>query len=183
MQVAVSAVLDLPATHRRRAARPGRTAAPGVEGVLDTANDLAASSFVSLEAAPAAFEDVLPRERSETLNRALNLTIAVLAVQHGGNGWLEGQELPKLLPASSGPPSNRQVVASALSSTVAERPSTVHSACSGAVAAEIGASRKPASVYASVARPDPGNGRRYCCGRPTKIRSTATPLSRSSADK
>ena len=79
MQIAVSTVLDLPATHRRRGARVDRAAESSVSGVLGMTRDVQAVSFIELEAAPASFEEVLPRDRSEAVNRIVNVTIAVLS--------------------------------------------------------------------------------------------------------
>ena len=79
MQVAVSAVLDLPATHRRRGVRSERTAGTSTSAVVGITRDMGASSFVELEAAPVSFEEVLPRERSEVVSRIVNVTIAVVA--------------------------------------------------------------------------------------------------------
>ena len=79
MQVAVSAVLDLPATHRRRGVRTDRAAGATVPAIVDITSDVTVPSFVQLEAAPAPFEDVLPRQRSEIVSRVVNVTIAVLA--------------------------------------------------------------------------------------------------------
>ena len=79
MQVAVSAVLELPRNQRRRSLRTEREVAVGSAGTLEIARELPTMNFVELEAPPAEFEEVFPRERSELLSRVANVSIALLA--------------------------------------------------------------------------------------------------------
>ena len=81
MQVAVSAVLDLPTSQRRRSSRPERAVVPTPpSGVLEISRELRPAPFVELEVPPTAVpEEVVPAERSERLSRATNVVIAVLA--------------------------------------------------------------------------------------------------------
>ncbi|MEO7455445.1 MAG: sugar transferase [Gemmatimonadaceae bacterium] len=80
MQVAVSAVLDLPTSQRRRVTRPERVMVPTSSGILEISRELPAISLVELEVPPTpVFVDVLPADRSERLSRAANVVIAVLA--------------------------------------------------------------------------------------------------------
>jgi lipopolysaccharide/colanic/teichoic acid biosynthesis glycosyltransferase len=76
MQVAVSSALDKPSSLRRRGSRAERLNA---SGVIEIAREIEPVTYVELEAAPPAFEDVLPAVRSEKVARFLNVTIAVLA--------------------------------------------------------------------------------------------------------
>jgi lipopolysaccharide/colanic/teichoic acid biosynthesis glycosyltransferase len=81
MQVAVSAVLDLPTTQRRRSTRPERAVvATPTNGVLEISRELRPAPFVELEVPPTAVhEDIVPAERSERLGRIANVVIAVVA--------------------------------------------------------------------------------------------------------
>jgi lipopolysaccharide/colanic/teichoic acid biosynthesis glycosyltransferase len=79
MQVAVSAVLDLPASTRRRVVRPERGVVPGTSDIREIGRELR-PRYLELEVPAAApVEEVIPRERSETLSRILNVGIAMLA--------------------------------------------------------------------------------------------------------
>ncbi|MDB4913520.1 MAG: sugar transferase [Gemmatimonadetes bacterium] len=79
MQGAVSATLELSGTSRRRVNRLGR---PEMSGVIEIRPEPAIivvppSRDIS---APAAFEDIIPRERSEAVSRAANIIIAALVL-------------------------------------------------------------------------------------------------------
>jgi len=76
MQVAVSTAVDTASTTRRRVSRSER---PNASSVLEISRDVQPVTFVELEAAPPAYEDVLPASRSEMVSRLANVTIAVLA--------------------------------------------------------------------------------------------------------
>src|SRR5689334_2393406 len=79
MQVAVSAVLELPTSQRRRASRAERLV-PTTSGILEIGRELRPAAYVELEVPPTpAVAEVLPAERSERLSRFTNVTIAVLA--------------------------------------------------------------------------------------------------------
>jgi lipopolysaccharide/colanic/teichoic acid biosynthesis glycosyltransferase len=78
MQGAVSSAVDRPSAQRRRAARPERGVAQDTAGVIELSREIPTSTFVQLEVAPPAFEDVVPAERSEIVSRITNVTIAVL---------------------------------------------------------------------------------------------------------
>lgn len=79
MQVAISAVLDLPTSQRRRVTRPERGLVPTSSGVLEIGQELR-PVYVELEVPPTAVvEEVVPAERSERLSRVTNVVIAVLA--------------------------------------------------------------------------------------------------------
>jgi lipopolysaccharide/colanic/teichoic acid biosynthesis glycosyltransferase len=75
MQVAVSSSLDKPTSLRRRGSRAER---PNASGVIEIAREIQPETLVELEAAPPAYEDVLPAARSESVSRVVNVTIAVL---------------------------------------------------------------------------------------------------------
>lgn len=80
MQVAVSPALEGPASQRRRSSRPERAVGSNTSGVIEITREIpvVSDSFVDIEVAPPAFEDVRPADRSETLSRFANVTIAVL---------------------------------------------------------------------------------------------------------
>ena len=78
MQGAVSVALELPTARRRRINRLDRGAAPSVSA-LELPHEIHSVSFIAPVAA-LEIEEVVPRERSERLSRAVNLTIAALAV-------------------------------------------------------------------------------------------------------
>jgi lipopolysaccharide/colanic/teichoic acid biosynthesis glycosyltransferase len=75
MQVAVSSALDKANSTRRRVSRTERTNA---SGVIEIEREIQPVTYVELEAAPPAFEDVLPAARSEMVSRVANVIIAVL---------------------------------------------------------------------------------------------------------
>src|SRR5260221_9397101 len=77
MQVAVSAALDLP-IKRRRTSRP--TPAVSMAAVqIEVAREIQPLSFVDLDVSRVVVEDVVPRTRSETIARVMNVTVAILA--------------------------------------------------------------------------------------------------------
>jgi lipopolysaccharide/colanic/teichoic acid biosynthesis glycosyltransferase len=78
MQGAVSSAVDLPGSQRRRGSRPERGVTQDAAVEIEVSRDIPAARLVELEAAPPAFEDVLPAERSELVSRVTNVTIAVL---------------------------------------------------------------------------------------------------------
>jgi lipopolysaccharide/colanic/teichoic acid biosynthesis glycosyltransferase len=78
MQVAISPVLDNPASQRRRSSRTERSGGQNASGVIEITREIAPAPYVELEVAPPAFENVLPAERSERMSRIANVTIAVL---------------------------------------------------------------------------------------------------------
>ena len=80
MQGAVSAVLELPTTRRRRVNRLDRAAGARVLATIELSHEVRPVSFLHPASAREEVEDVVPRERSEKLSRAVNLSIAVLAV-------------------------------------------------------------------------------------------------------
>jgi lipopolysaccharide/colanic/teichoic acid biosynthesis glycosyltransferase len=75
MQVAVSSSLDKSTSLRRRGSRAERQ---NVSGVIEITREMQPVTFVELEAAPPAYEDVLPAARSESVSRVANVIIAVL---------------------------------------------------------------------------------------------------------
>jgi lipopolysaccharide/colanic/teichoic acid biosynthesis glycosyltransferase len=79
MQGAVSAAFELPTSRRRRGNRQDRGAGTGASGLVDLSREIHPVSFVD-DATDAAFEDVVPADRSERLSRVVNVAIAFLAV-------------------------------------------------------------------------------------------------------
>ena len=77
MQGAAAAALELPSARRRRDNRLERGSGFSVSGSGEVARALAPIPFVT---GGSLFEDVVPRERSETLSRCVNVGIALLAV-------------------------------------------------------------------------------------------------------
>jgi lipopolysaccharide/colanic/teichoic acid biosynthesis glycosyltransferase len=75
MQVAVSTASDTAQSTRRRVSRTER---PNASSVIELTRDVQSASFVELEVAPPAYEEVLPAARSEMVSRVVNVTIAVL---------------------------------------------------------------------------------------------------------
>lgn len=73
MQVAVAPTLDVLSARRRRG-RPEH----GVTGTIELTRDFAPISFADTGTS-SSYEDVVPRERSEALSRALNLSVALAA--------------------------------------------------------------------------------------------------------
>jgi lipopolysaccharide/colanic/teichoic acid biosynthesis glycosyltransferase len=80
MQGAVSAALELPIARRRRSNRLDRSAGPAGSATVELSHEIHPVAFADLALAPDVVEDVVPRDRSETLSRAVNLTIAGLAL-------------------------------------------------------------------------------------------------------
>ena len=78
MQGAVFSAVELPGSQRRRGSRSERGVAQDTAAAIEFSREIPAASLVELEAAPPAFEDVLPAERSELVSRITNVTIAVL---------------------------------------------------------------------------------------------------------
>jgi len=75
MQVAVSSALDSASSSRRRVSRTERQNA---SGVIEISREVQSETYVELEAAPPAYENVIPAPRSEIVSRVVNVTIAVL---------------------------------------------------------------------------------------------------------
>ncbi|MEO8335677.1 MAG: sugar transferase [bacterium] len=67
--------MDTPSSLRRSGSRAER---PNASGVIEIAREVQSATFVELEAAPPAFDDVLPAARSEPVSRIVNVAIAVL---------------------------------------------------------------------------------------------------------
>ena len=78
MQVAVSQAVDLPASQRRRSSRAERGAGLNGSGIVEITREIQLETYVELEVAPPALENVLPAERSERMSRVANVVIAVL---------------------------------------------------------------------------------------------------------
>ncbi len=78
MQVAVSAAQDLP-TQRRRT-RAERVPTPASSAAIALPREIQPLSFVDVDAARVVVEDVVPRDRSELLSRALNVVVAGIAL-------------------------------------------------------------------------------------------------------
>jgi lipopolysaccharide/colanic/teichoic acid biosynthesis glycosyltransferase len=80
MQGAVSAALDSTSTRTGRKARPGRVISTDTSRVLEIGRELQVVPFADLATPTRTTEDVLPRERSETLSRAVNVVISAVAL-------------------------------------------------------------------------------------------------------
>ena len=80
MQGAVSGALELPTTRRRRVNRLDRAAGPSVSPTLELSHEIHPVAFVDRASVQDVVEDVVPRDRSEALSRAVNVTIAALAI-------------------------------------------------------------------------------------------------------
>jgi lipopolysaccharide/colanic/teichoic acid biosynthesis glycosyltransferase len=81
MHGAVSAALEsTTATRTGRKSRPSRVSGAESAQVLEIARDLQVVPFADLAPAAPAVEQVLPRERSETLSRTLNVVIATIGL-------------------------------------------------------------------------------------------------------
>jgi len=79
MQVAVSKALEFP-TQRRRAGRAEHVATPVSSAAIASPREIQPLAFVDLDASRVVVEEVVPRERSEVLARALNVTVAAVAL-------------------------------------------------------------------------------------------------------
>jgi lipopolysaccharide/colanic/teichoic acid biosynthesis glycosyltransferase len=77
MQVAVSTTLDFP-TQRRRTSRAEAIFTPASSAAIE--REIQPLAFVDLDTSRVMVEEVVPRERSELLSRALNITVAVVAL-------------------------------------------------------------------------------------------------------
>ena len=80
MQGAVSATLELPTTRRRRINRLDRAAGQSVSVTIERSHEIHPVALVGLAAPEDVVEDVVPRDRSEALSRAVNVTIASIAL-------------------------------------------------------------------------------------------------------
>ncbi|MES2177434.1 MAG: sugar transferase [Gemmatimonadota bacterium] len=78
MQGAVSVVIELPATIRRRGERTDRGANGGLAGASEIAVERPRISLEA-DAGRLVIDDVIPRERSQLLSRILNVSVALLA--------------------------------------------------------------------------------------------------------
>ena len=78
MQGAVSTAFELPATKRRRVSRPER-AVSGTSSVIEITREITPVAYADIKAEQPQIENVMPAERSESLNRVLNVTIALFA--------------------------------------------------------------------------------------------------------
>ncbi|MEP7000703.1 MAG: hypothetical protein ABI969_09505, partial [bacterium] len=76
MQGAVSTALELPTTRRPRTNRLDRAASPVVSTTVELSHEIHPVAFIDLTAAGEVVEDVIPRDRSEALCRAVNVMIA-----------------------------------------------------------------------------------------------------------
>jgi lipopolysaccharide/colanic/teichoic acid biosynthesis glycosyltransferase len=79
MQVASSVALDIP-TQRRRSSRADLVLTPVSTAVIEQPREIQPLSFVDIDVSRVVVEDVLPAERSEFLARALNVSVAGLAL-------------------------------------------------------------------------------------------------------
>ncbi len=79
MHAAASMAIELPTKRRRRTNRLERAAGSDSPAV-ELLHEIRPVSFIDMDAVPDAVEEVIPRERSEVLSRAVNLTIGLLAV-------------------------------------------------------------------------------------------------------
>ena len=80
MQGAVSGALELPTTRRRRVNRLDRAAGPGVSPMPEMSHEIHPVAFADRAMVQDVVEEVVPRDRSEALSRAVNVTLAALAI-------------------------------------------------------------------------------------------------------
>ena len=80
MQGAVSGALELPTTRRRRVNRLDRAAGLGVSLMPEVSHEIHPVAFADRAAVQDVVEEVVPRDRSEALSRAVNVTIAAFAI-------------------------------------------------------------------------------------------------------
>jgi len=80
MQAAVSNGSDIQTGQRRRSNRLDRTAGSNSAGVIEIAREIQPIAIGDLDGSVEHFEDVLPRNRSEIVSRAVNFSIASFAV-------------------------------------------------------------------------------------------------------
>ena len=73
MQGAVSTALELPTTRRPRTNRLDRAVSPAVSAPIELSHEIHPVAFLDLTSAPEVVEDVVPRDRSEALCRAVEL--------------------------------------------------------------------------------------------------------------
>ena len=80
MHAAATTAIELPATRRRRNIRLERAASSVPVPAIELLHDARPVSFIDLDSASEAIDNVVPRHRSEALSRAFNLTLGLLAV-------------------------------------------------------------------------------------------------------
>ncbi len=80
MQAAASTAIELPTTRRRRTNRLERATGSSASPAIELLHEIRPVSFIDGDSANDIVEDVVPRERSEVLSRAFNLTLGLLAV-------------------------------------------------------------------------------------------------------
>ena len=80
MHATASTAIELPATRRRRINRLERAATSVSVPAIELLHDAGPVSFIDLDSPSDAVDSIVPRERSEALSRAVNLTLGLLAV-------------------------------------------------------------------------------------------------------
>jgi len=80
MQAVASSAIELPTTRRRRTNRLERAAGTGASPAIVLLPEGRPISFVDASPDAQPVEDVIPRDRSELISRAFNLTLGLLAV-------------------------------------------------------------------------------------------------------